>query len=235
MEPPMRGVHGHWWWTTGKICKCHGLEQTSLGRHTIIPPKHFGVVDPSHSDKPGDNETEPKDRLYSHVYDEGLGNNKKGGSNVTSLIMKTLYHLGWMQDGNPGYELNIAFDNCPGQNKNNCVLRLVPYLIEMGWFLNVNFMFLVVGHTKNAAERMFNRMKKTYRLQSEAIHVLPVKEGDMKDWTTFLSNFYRKLPEIDKMHIFSCKRDYVTEKAMNMVLSEADVPDTRKVEFNSIK
>eukprot|EP00978_Attheya_sp_CCMP212_P034526 scaffold144943_cov28-Attheya_sp.AAC.1 len=60
------------------------------GETYYYPPLNvynLGVVDPAHSDKPGDGETEPKDRLYSHVYDEGLG--KRGGSNVASLIMKT--------------------------------------------------------------------------------------------------------------------------------------------------
>ncbi len=33
-----------------------------------------------------------------------------------------------------GKELNIIFDNCFGQNKNNTVLKLVHYLVEMKIF-----------------------------------------------------------------------------------------------------
>jgi len=29
-----------------------------------------------------------------------------------------------LREGNPGGELNIIFDNCTGQNKNNTVLKL---------------------------------------------------------------------------------------------------------------
>ena len=72
--------------------------------------------------------------MYAHVYHEGEGS--KGGDNVASLILKTLKHLGWLEDnGVAGYELNLIFDNCPSQNKNNTVLWLVPYLTEAGFFL----------------------------------------------------------------------------------------------------
>lgn len=60
------------------------------------------------------------------------------GSYVASLVMKTLRLLGWIDSCNESPskndELNIIFDNCPGHNKNNMVLRLVPYLVEMDLF-----------------------------------------------------------------------------------------------------
>ena len=76
-------------------------------------------------------------------------------NNVCSLIMKTLSDLNLLRGNEAGKELNIVFDNCTGQNKNNTVLRLVPFLVEMGFFEKVNFVFLVVGHTKNAADNPF--------------------------------------------------------------------------------
>jgi hypothetical protein len=57
---------------------------------------NLGVVNTSHSDAKGDDKVDPKDCLFAHVYNEGLG--KKGTSNVASLILKTLHHLGWMQE-----------------------------------------------------------------------------------------------------------------------------------------
>jgi hypothetical protein len=46
-------------------------------------------------------------------------------------------------------ELNdIIMDNCGGQNKNNHVILLAPYLVEMGFFETANIIFLVTGHTK---------------------------------------------------------------------------------------
>ena len=89
-----------------------------------------------------------KDKLYAHVYTEAGG--AKGGNNVSLLIMKTLKILGW-DNIETGKELNIVFDNCPGQNKNNIVLKLVPYLVELQFFNTVNFIFLVAGHTKKHA------------------------------------------------------------------------------------
>lgn len=72
---------------------------------------------------------------------------------------KTLTHLGWIDaddEEGAGFELNVVFDHCPRQNKKNHVLRLIPYLVEMCHFENVNFVFLGVGHTKKAADQMFN-------------------------------------------------------------------------------
>jgi hypothetical protein len=44
---------------------------------------------------------------------------KKGGNNVASLVMKTLDKLGLLdREKGIGNELNLVFDNCPGQNKN---------------------------------------------------------------------------------------------------------------------
>lgn len=55
------------------------------------------------------------------------------------------------------------FDNYTGQNKNNTVLKMVPYLVEMGYFEEVVFHFLVVGHTSNACDRYFNQLKRLPR------------------------------------------------------------------------
>ncbi len=60
--------------------------------------------------------------MCCHVYHEGVG--KKGGTNVTSLIVKTLRKMQLLRDDEVGGELNIIFDNCSGQNKNNTVLKL---------------------------------------------------------------------------------------------------------------
>ena len=193
------------------------------------------------------------DTLYAHVYHEGEG--KKGGNNVASLIFKQLQYFGWIPYGNEESpskddELNIIFDNCPGQNKNNHVLRLVPYLVESRMFLKVNFIFLVVGHTKNAADRMFNTMKKKHRksnaftmkelcdgLDSEKVNVIRLEKDDMKDWDGMLGKFYRKYPKIEEYHIFSCNwNDQAhTNKNLNVNVKESNVEGSQMYSFNSIK
>ena len=96
----------------------------------------FGVADPSY----------PKDKLYAHLYTEGMG--AKGGNNVTSCIFKTLQLMGILRDDEQGYELNLFMDNCGGQNKNRMVLRLPLYISERKYFRNTNIGFLEKGHTK---------------------------------------------------------------------------------------
>ncbi len=94
------------------------------------------------------------EHMYAHLYHEGVG--KKGANNVASLVLKTLTQQNLLQEDSAGGELNIIVDNCSGQNKNNTVLKLAAWLKAMGYFRQVNFIFLVVGHTKNAADLLFN-------------------------------------------------------------------------------
>ena len=56
-------------------------------------------------------------------------------------------------DGNPihSHQLMIAADNCSGQNKNNMVIQLVPWLVEKWFYEEMELLFYVCGHTKNVA------------------------------------------------------------------------------------
>jgi hypothetical protein len=113
----------------------------------------FGIV----------NCNEEKEILHAYAHSEEEGG--KGGNNVASLIMKHLKDRGFL-DGKKQNQLNIIMDNCPGQNKKNFVLRLAPYLQEKGYFNDVNFIFLIVGHTKNVANHLFNTLKRLYRVHN---------------------------------------------------------------------
>jgi hypothetical protein len=53
--------------------------------------------------------------------------------------MRDLYDRFWIRKGDPGKKMTIAMDNCGGQNKNNVVLRLAPYLMEMGYLKTDEF------------------------------------------------------------------------------------------------
>jgi hypothetical protein len=70
----------------------------------------------------------PGGTLHAYPYHEGMG--RYGGDNVASLFMLYLQQKGWLQEGVTGKELTIIMDNCPGQNKNNHVIRLALYLVE---------------------------------------------------------------------------------------------------------
>ena len=92
--------------------------------------------------------------------------------------------------------MNIIFDNCSGQNKNNTVLKLAGWQKAMGYFKKVEFIFLIVGHTKNAADSLFNSLKHEYRKKnlftmqalyvclgvSKCVTVVPTLPDDFLDY-----------------------------------------------------
>ena len=159
-------------------------------------------------------------KLSAHVYHEGIG--KKGGNNVASLLVNELKRLNIMLDNATGKELTIIMDNCAGQNKNRMVLRLATYLVEAEYFAKVSFIFYIVGHTKNACDRWFNTLKRTYRrsniysinqlttaMQHPMINITVVQTTDFKDWDKFFNSIYKKLAAgtVHKTHIFSANNE----------------------------
>jgi hypothetical protein len=178
----------------------------------------------------------PDLKMYAHIYHEGEG--KKGGNNVASLIIKTLKIMGLAPSPETGIssylptgKLSVIMDNCAGQNKNRMVLRLALYLVEASYFREVEFIFLVAGHTKNQCDRMFNKLKKKYNksnvysmqvleevLKDENIDVQRVKDGDFADWDSFLNNLYCAMPVgmTFKNHIFSVAKSLDGEMTMQI-------------------
>jgi hypothetical protein len=80
--------------------------------------------------------------------------------------MKKLQKLNLLRKDSVGSELNVIFDNCSGQNKNNTVLQLPAWLMVMGYFKEIHFIFLVGGHTKNVADCLFNLLMQDYWKQN---------------------------------------------------------------------
>jgi hypothetical protein len=46
---------------------------------------------------------------------------------------------------------------------------MATWMMAMNYFKDVNFIFLVVGHTKNAADCLFNSLKDEYRQQISSL------------------------------------------------------------------
>ncbi len=134
---------------------------------TPLSVYNLGVVDCAHVLS---GETDQKNHMHCHVYYEGVAS--KGSNNVELLFLKILTDASIICENDKGGDLNIAFENCSGQNKNNTVLRLIPFLVELGYFKSMNFVFLVVGHTKNSVHKFFNVLK---NLQTQI--VIPWKNG----------------------------------------------------------
>jgi hypothetical protein len=96
-------------------------------------------------------------QMKAFGYTEAKGS--KGSNNVASLIMKVLVDFGWLIQGQTGKQLSIIMDNCGSQNKNNNVLHLAFYLVDLKYFQIVQFIFYVHGHDKNNCDRLFNQLK----------------------------------------------------------------------------
>ncbi len=93
-------------------------------------------------------------------------------------------------------------------------------LSEIGYFKSVNFIFLVIGHTKNVADCLFNSPKQEYQKKnifpfhelvmmlamSDSVSVHPTNTDDFLDYDTLLDGLYRKLlGHMKQNHIFSCQ------------------------------
>lgn len=96
---------------------------------------------------------------------------------------------------------------------------------------------MVVGHTKNAADRLFNALKREYRhkniyVMEELIDVLSVsnsvtiheaKETDFYDWEGYLSKFYTQIKgKIKENHIFSCASEDIAGNQIIVKLRKSD-------------
>ena len=206
---------------------------------------NLGIVDHAHDYGGGD----IKEHLHCQVYHEGVG--KKGANNVSSLIIKTLRDLNLLRNDEVGGELNIIFDNCSGQNKNNTVIKLAVWLSELGYFEKISFIFLVVGHTKNSADRLFNTMKKEYRKhniftfedlvsklgESDTVTIHQPNANDFLDYDKLLDGPYRKLAGHIKMnHIFTCDEmgDVMKLRQSNLLEHEETLVYLRKMHWKDV-
>ena len=184
-------------------------------------------------------------KLSAHVYDEGIG--KKGGNNVTSMLVNEFKRLNIMRENETGKELTVIMDNCAGQNKNRMVLRLATYLVEAEYFEKVSFVFYIVGHTKNACDRWFNMLKKTYRRSNiysfeqltksmethNNINVTVTKASDFQDWDRFWDSIYKRFVggTVHSTHIFSASKENKT----TLLFRADDLPDTAVKSQNLMK
>ncbi len=84
------------------------------------------------------------------------------------------------------------------------VLKLAMLLKAAGYFLSVNFIFLIVRHTKNASDHLFNSLKHEYRKKnlytmedlvkslgvSDLVMVVPTVAEDFNDYDKFFKDLF---------------------------------------------
>jgi hypothetical protein len=105
-------------------------------------------------------------------------------------LLQDLHGKFWLRTVNPEKIPMTEMDNCGGQHKKHIALHLAPYLVEMGYFHNVEAAFYICGHTKNACDRTYNQMKSKYHkkdvfTRDQVLETLNIKEHiivvDMKE------------------------------------------------------
>jgi hypothetical protein len=159
-----------------------------------------------------------------HAYGYGEEHGGKGEKNVASLLMKHLDDRGLL-DGTKRKTLNVVMDNCAGQNKNNNVLRLAPYLVKKGYFKEVSFLFFNIGHTKNVANRLTMGMM-VEAMKHDLTITYVVGWQVFKHWDKFLNWLYKgKMSSVKKWHIFHSSTDLGLTK-MSFKSSNADGAET---------
>ena len=166
------------------------------------------------------------EKMNAYVYHEGEG--AKGGNNVCSLVYKNLEEVGivkeWEESGKkPGKSLTLVFDNCGGQNKNNMMLRLPLWLIDIGLYQEVKVVFLIAGHTKNVCDRLFKDLKKDchkadiFSLKelvklmnnNDKVTCMDVTHANFENWSGMFDDAYKKLESntTNKNHVFSYSKE----------------------------
>lgn len=179
-------------------------------KHSPINGFCFGIAD----------ETMVDELLNAFVYFEHEGG--KGPSYVVSMIHKFLNEMNLLDKDDPIGEITFSFDNCAGQNKNRVVLGYFAWLVEEGYFLKANVLFLVRGHTKNACDRTFNLLKTQYRNQdiftraqflealrsAKNVHVDWMPPAEMLNWESSIDPIFAMPPsQTFKNHNFTFTHD----------------------------
>jgi hypothetical protein len=124
--------------------------------------------------------------------------------------MHNLHRRGMSQRYSPAERLKIIMDNCGGQNKNNHVIRLAAYIVEMKYFRNVEFAFYVrvQVHSYHMALKILNSHTNVSMI--DATQDMFKYYGNMLD--SFYSNF--ELGTIRINHIFNI--DMIDDTALEM-------------------
>ncbi len=231
----------------GQNMECPSFNEEQPGMTYYFSPltvNNLGIVNHGHAKEDGTVDV----HMHCHVYHEGVG--KKGADNVASLIVKTLTSANILREDERGKKLTIVFDNCTGQNKNNTVLKLVLFLVELGYFEEVVFHFLVVGHTKNACDRYFNQLKRlhwktnSYTMKElcqnlrdcEDITIYETETTDFENWGKYLGLFYKDYQRmILQNHIFRCVSSMVHSNKVFVEFRQSLLPDDAPVCMNIMK
>lgn len=150
-------------------------------------------------------------------------------------------------------EVYLSADNCVGQNKNNALIQYLMYRVLTGLHRKIEMSFLVVGHTKFSPDGFFGLIRQRYRRSqvytyeqlakvieecSVNGHTICQRYHDSinqaseiiyRDWTKWLSLYFKPIPNITKYHHFQMDQQERGEIALK------ETVDSKEVKINLIK
>ena len=205
--------------------KCHYTfdfaEQLHLPNHARqVGPLYFKV--PYHVQLFGVcDEARPQQTNYLFGENDTIGENgtKCHGPNC---VVSMLHHF-FDTHGNGEEECFLHADNCGGQNKNKTVLAYLAWRCIVGLHQQITYSFMITGHTRCLVDGCFELIKQKYRRsESDTIdHLVQVvnqsaacnyaqayrmddgsSNWKWRSWDTFLSNYFKPLKGIRKLHHF---------------------------------
>ena len=127
------------------------------------------------------------------------------------------------------------------------MLKLAMWLKEMRYFKRVSFVFLIVGHTKNACDCLFNSLKHENRKKniftmgelivalgvSAKITIVPTVASDFLDYDGAFKELYNNLSGLIKIyHIFTCDGD---DDELIMKIQESNLDEHKIIRHIAVR
>ena len=157
------------------------------------------------------------------LIDEGVLTGKGANSTISYV------HYFFCRHGLGETEAELHADNCGAQNKNSAFMWYYMWRVMTGLHEEINYNFLIPGHTKFSPDWCFGLLKKKTRRtfisslfdigkavkESATVNVaelVGLHDGTVLiptyDWVTFLGQYFKKLPQIKSYYHFRFHKDY---------------------------
>ena len=163
-------------------------------------------------------------RQINFLIDESVQTGKGGNTTISYL------HNFFENHGLGETNVHLHADNCGGQNKNNYVLWYLCWRVLHGLHRNIDYAFLIAGHTKFSPDWCFGLMNKKLRrtFTSSLFDIMQAVDSSTTtnvnygklvglhdgtvlvktyQWDEHLSTYFRKLKGISRYHHFRFSED----------------------------
>lgn len=164
-----------------------------------------------------------------YLYHEGQA--RKGPDEVCTFVMKYLEE--YVDTGIK--KLMLFCDNCGGQNKNNCFVRLNMALVGTGRFQEIDHMYPLRGHSFLPCDRAFGVIKKSLR-RKERLYT-PRQLVELIVTSSTVPDFFtvHYVTGDDILNFKQWWTRYYKKTSLSLETKERRVPRDQKVDFTISK